>query len=99
MDQGDRVGAEECVGASGDLEMVGDVVAGFGGVHAGDGVAHGDSLVQHGEYSEAEALSQGGNAADLPEFGAASSGPCSVRSQVRDVRAIGLGEHGSRRSR
>ena len=60
MDQGDRVGAEQGVGSPGDFEVVGDVVAGLGCIHAGDGVAHRDSLVQCGEYSGAEALSQGG---------------------------------------
>ena len=30
MDQGDRVGAEKGVGASGDCEVVGDVVGGLG---------------------------------------------------------------------
>ena len=59
MDQSHRVRAEQGVGASGDLEVAGDVVGGLGGVHAGQGVPHRDPLVECGQHPQAQALAQG----------------------------------------
>ena len=46
--------------ASGQFEVVGDVVAGVGLAHGRQGVAQRDALVEGGEGAEAEPLAQGG---------------------------------------
>lgn len=60
MDGGDGVVGEQCVGASGEPEVVADVVGGVGRVHPGDGVAGGDALVQGGQDRELQPPAQGG---------------------------------------
>ena len=52
MDQGDGVVAEQGVRTAGDFDVVGEVVAGLGGAHAGQGVADGDALVERGEHAQ-----------------------------------------------
>lgn len=60
VDDGDRVSGEQGVAAAGDLQVVGDVVAGLLVAHPGQGVSHGDALVERGEHAQPEALPQGG---------------------------------------
>ena len=53
VDAGDGVVGEQRVGAAGELEVVGDVVAGLGLAHGRHGVAQRDALVEGGEGAEA----------------------------------------------
>src|SRR5262249_27678869 len=59
VDQGDRVGAEQRVGAGGQVEGVGGGGGGLGGGHAVHRVAQRDPLVEGGEGAELDPSPQG----------------------------------------